>query len=254
MNPGRLLLLLTALLATSSCKRSDARGLQVYAAASLTDVFRALKRGFVQRHPQIPVSLVFAGSQVLRLQLLQGANADVFASANGHHMKALQRARLIRDVTTFAHNRLALIVPQDNPAKLRSLRDLPRARRLVVGTPNVPIGAYTQQLLARAAARWGADFRAKTLSRVVSQEHHVRMVRAKVMLGEADAAIVYETDARGATGIKRIPIPAALNVRAAYPIGIIAATRRRNQATKWLRYLRSPQGRGILQHHGFALP
>ena len=91
------------------------------------------------------------------------------------------------------------------------------------------------------------------LARVVSEESNVRLVRAKVELGEADAAIVYRTDAVSSKRVRVIAIPAEVNVRAAYPMGVVANTRRPEQARQWISFVLSPQGKAILARHGFLV-
>ena len=176
--------------------------LTVFAASSLREAFTELAREFEQAHPGVQVALDFAGSQELRVQLENGAAADVFASADDRQMEKLHRRGIV-----FAHNEPVLIAPRDNPAGLRSFEDLAKAKRVVLGAPEVPIGAYSEKILEAAGIA----------PRVVSRELNVRQVLAKVALGEADAAIVYRTDAL-ARDVTVIPIPQRWNVRADYVI------------------------------------
>ncbi len=231
----------------------EALRLNVYAASSLTDAFTAIEPAFEAAHDGIDVALSFAGSQVLRLQIEQGAPADLFASANPDHARALHDARLLRGVRPFAANELALIVPLDNPAGIDSFGDLTAAERLVIGTESVPIGRYTRAALSRTTAALGAEFEATVLSHVVSLEYNVRLVRAKVELGEADAGIVYRTDAVASTRVRSIPIPADLNERAEYVIGIVTDGDT-DPAERWIAFLLSPKGQAILGEHGFLAP
>jgi molybdate transport system substrate-binding protein len=200
----------------------------------------------------VDVKLVFAGSQVLRLQLEQGASADLFASANEQHMAALTAAGVINGSTTFAFNELVLIVPADNPAGIESFADLPRASRLVIGADNVPVGIYARRLLDRARARYGAKFARRVRSRVVSKESNVRLVRAKVELGEADAAIVYRTDAASTDRVRVVAIPPELNVRATYPLGQVATSTAAELAKQFTNYVTSAKGRELLENRGFV--
>lgn len=240
--------------ALAACGRSgDARPtLQVYAAASLTEAFQEMEPAFELAHPDVDVLLTFAGSQVLRLQIEQGADADVFASANANHMRALVEEGMVEDSRLFARNELVVVVPPDNPAEIQSFADLPRARRLVIGTDNVPVGSYAREALRRAAAEFGPEFETDVLSHVVSEESNVRLARAKVELGEADAAIVYRTDAAESDGVRVVPIPPDLNVTAEYPIAVVAESERRDAADAWLAFVLSDEGRDILVRHGFT--
>lgn len=228
------------------------RTLHVYAASSLAESFAAMEHAFEAAHPGTDVVLAFAGSQVLRLQIEQGAPADVFASADPAHMRALVDHGRVRDERIFAHNQLVLIVPSENPARIESFHDLPRASRLVIGTENVPVGSYTRQALRRAEAAGEGGFAASVLARVASEESNVRLVRAKVELGEADAAIVYRSDTVAAGGVRTIEIPCALNVSADYSIGIVEGGVNPGLAEAWLAFVLSGEGRQFLARHGFA--
>ena len=252
--------LLVALLAACERGQPDRRTLRVYAASSLTDAFAAIAPAFEAAHRGIDVVTAFAGSQVLRLQIEQGAPADLFASADPGHTRALIDAGLLRGARRFAANELAVIVPPDNPAGIETFAGLAAAERLVIGSETVPVGRYTRTALRRSGPALGADFAAAVLSRVVSLETNVRLVRAKVEMGEADAGIVYRTDAAASTRVRAIPIPAALNVRAEYVIGIVTgggespAPDGAGPAERLIAFLRSPPGRAILDRHGFITP
>jgi len=222
--------------------------LTVFAASSLTDAFGALSAELEVKDPSVRVVTTFAGSQVLRLQIEGGAPADVFASANREHMSALEAADLIRDRRALATNRLALIVPIDNPAKIERFEDIVNAQRLVVGTDHVPIGMYTAQLLDRLEPELARQVRAS----IVSKESTVRLVRAKVELGEADAAIVYAADAAASSRLRAIAIPDAPT--ASFSVGVLSRSERPELAQRWLDFVASETGRGILSRHGFAAP
>jgi molybdate transport system substrate-binding protein len=200
----------------------------------------------------VDVAITFAGSQVLRLQIEQGAPADVFASANVEHMAALVDSGLVDESRVFAHNDLVIIVPPDNPAGIEELGDLTHAQRLVLGTANVPVGQYARDILRRAGPIYEEGFEAIVMSRVVSEEINVRLARAKVELGEADASIVYRTDA-GSSDVRVVEIPRELNVIADYPIGVVSGTRARDAAGAWVALVGSPEGRAVLERHGFLV-
>lgn len=227
--------------------------LHVYAASSLTEAFGELEGVFEAAHPDVDVAVTFAGSQVLRLQIEQGAAADVYAAANLDHMQALVDSGLVTESQVFAHNDLVVIVPVDNPARLEVFADLPHAERIVLGTANVPVGQYAREILRRAGPSHEEGFEAIVMSRVVSQETNVRLARTKVELGEADAAIVYRTDAGASDRLRVIEIPRELNVIADYPVGVLAASTMRNAADAWVALLMSPEGKAVLERHGFIV-
>jgi molybdate transport system substrate-binding protein len=229
------------------------RELVVFAASSLREAFADLGRLFERAHPGAEVAFALAGSQELRTQIEHGAPADVFASADWKHMQALTSQKLVIAPRTFARNEPVLVVPRGNPAGLRTLRDLPRATRIVVGTPEVPIGAYALRILDAASTRYGAGFGQAVAAHVVSREVNVRQVLSKVSLGEADAAIVYRTDAATARdSVETIAIPKELNVVAEYPVAAVEHAREPELARAFVELLLSPAGQGVLAHFGFA--
>ncbi len=244
------------LLLVSACQPDQATAphdeLTIFAASSLTDAFQELADAFAKKTGDKRPTLAFAGSQVLRLQLAEGAKADVFASANDTHVRSLVDAGHVFEPTVFAENELVVIVPRSNPASLERFIDLPKARRIVVGAPEVPIGTYTRELFERAGSTLGPRFASDVRDNVVSQEPNVRLVRAKVELGEADAAIVYRTDV--SPGVRTIAIPPELQVRARYHAGFVGAPPHSPEAVRWIAFLKSPEGRLILARHGFLTP
>src|SRR3989442_8885641 len=151
----------------------------------------------------------------------QGARADVLAWGDERQVRALVDADLAVAPRTFARNEPVIVVPAGNPAAIHALLDLPRAQRIVVGAPDVPIGAYTLRILEAASSRYGPGFRAEVEARIASRELNVRQVLAKVRLGEADAAIVYRNHALAAVvAVETISIPADLNVLSEYPLSV----------------------------------
>ncbi|HQN91341.1 MAG TPA: molybdate ABC transporter substrate-binding protein, partial [Methanoculleus sp.] len=128
--------------------------LTVFTAASLTGAFTDIARAYEAENPGIKVDLVFDGSQTLRTQIEQGANADIFVSASTKHMQALQNSGFMDNdtVSDFVGNSMALIVPIDNPANITGLADLAKPGvKIVIGTKDVPFGDYTRQVLDKLA-------------------------------------------------------------------------------------------------------
>jgi molybdate transport system substrate-binding protein len=230
----------------------------VFAAASLRDVFTALSSAFKTANSNTAVTLNFAGTQELRTQLEQGAQADVFASADQKHMTELLNAGRVTAPVVFARNEPVIVVARESAAKVQSIADLPKLKKLVIGVPEVPIGRYTLQILERASAKLGKKFAGQTLAKVVSRELNVRQVLAKVSLGEADAGIVYRTDAQslkaGKDSVTVVEIPPDINVIAEYPIAVVAGAPHPNLASAWFKLVQSELGRRALQDAGFMLP
>jgi molybdate transport system substrate-binding protein len=235
----------------ATTRAEEPREVTVFAAASLREAFEDLGRTFEAKHPGVKVRLNLAGSQELRTQIENGARADVFASADQKHMDALVKAKLVTAPRVFARNTPVVIVPGDNPARIASFQDLTKARRIVIGVPEVPIGAYTLQILDRA----GAEFKDKVLASVASRELNVRQVMAKVALGEADAGIVYRTDAMaGKNKVAIIDIPARVNVVAEYPVAVLTKPPEAAAARAFVDLILSADGQKRLAAAGFVAP
>jgi len=230
----------------------EAREVVVFAAASLKEVFDKLAKDFEAKHPGTHVAVQLAGSQELRTQIENGAKADVFASADMRHMNALLDAKLVGKPEIFARNEPVVIVPTANAAGLTRFEDLPKAKKLVVGTPEVPIGGYTIKILENATQQLGEEFRKRVDANIVSRELNVRQILAKVGLGEGDAGFVYRTDAMTAKDrVKVIEIPAALNVVAEYPIAIVSSAPNPELAKEWMSLVSSRRGQDVLRDAGF---
>jgi molybdate transport system substrate-binding protein len=234
----------------ASTRAEDSHEITVFAAASLRESFEDLAKTF-EAKTHVKVHLNLAGSQELRTQIENGARADVFASADQKHMAALVKANMVAAPRVFARNTPVVIVPKGNPSKVGSFDQLPGAKKIVIGVPEVPIGNYTLQILDKA----GADFKQKVLANVVSREPNVRQVMAKVSLGEADAAIVYRTDAMaGKDKVEIIEIPAKLNVVAEYPVAVLAKAPEAAAARAFVDLLLSAEGQKRLGAAGFVAP
>ncbi len=231
--------------------------LTVFAASSLTDAFKEEKQAFEAAHPGVTVEFNFAGSPTLVTQLGQGARADVLATADQKNMDAaLQSGLVLNAVTTFARNKLAVIVPKSNPGDIASPFDLAKSGlKLVLAQRGVPAGDYARQILQNmeAGPRGGAGFADKVLANLVSEEANVKAVVTKVQLGEADAGIVYVTDVTPdvAGDVMLIEIPDSLNVIAAYPIAVTSNAADPEIAQAFIKFILSAQGQHILEGHGF---
>ena len=235
----------------------EPRTLTVFAAASLTDAFTEIGKSFESANPNVTVTFNFAGSQALRTQIEQGAAADLFASANATEMNTLVTESLVtKDVPQiFLTNKLIVILPANNPAKVQSLQDLSRSGlKLILGDTTVPIGKYARQILDNISKdpSYGSDYGAKVLANVVSNETDVKQVVAKVQLGEADAGIVYISDSIAAPDLKTIEIPNNLNVIAKYPIAPLIKSANPDLATQFIAYVLSADGQATLKKWGFG--
>jgi molybdate transport system substrate-binding protein len=230
-----------------------AKELVVFEASSLKDVFAKLAPRFEKDNAGVKVIANAAGSQELRTQIEHGAAADVMASADRKHMDALLSQGLVVAPSIFTCNEPVVVVRTALATSIKTLADLPRAERIVIGVPDVPIGAYTLQILKKAAAKYGADFPRRVEAKVASRELNVRQVLAKVVLGEADAGVVYRSDAITARGkVEIVAIPADLNVIAEYPIAALKAAPHPDLARRWIDLVTSPEGTAALRDAGFS--
>ncbi|HOB17706.1 MAG TPA: molybdate ABC transporter substrate-binding protein [Candidatus Methanoculleus thermohydrogenotrophicum] len=232
--------------------------LTVFTAASLTGAFTDIGKAYEAENENVKVDFVFDGSQTLRTQIEQGANPDIFVSASIKHMKALQDAGFMDNdtVTPFLGNSLALVVPIDNPAGITDLADLAKPGvKIVIGTKDVPFGDYTRQMLDKMAAdpKYGEAYKNAFMANVISEETAVSNVMPKLILGEADAAIVYKSDVskEDRDELIRIDIPPEYNVMATYPLGILAASPHKAEAESFIAFVRGPVGSAILTDYGF---
>jgi molybdate transport system substrate-binding protein len=164
----------------------------------------------------------------------------------------LQDQSLVGTPIIFAQNEPVLIVPASNPARLATFADFPKADRIVIGAPEVPIGAYTATILGAAEKVYGPEFGANVAKHIRSRELNVKQVLAKVTLGEADAGIVYKTDALTAKErITAIAIPDTVNVVASYPIAVLSGAPHADLAKAWIALVLSKEGQAILAAAGF---
>ncbi len=248
--------LAVAAIALGACGGGDDgnRGtVTVFAAASLTDAFRELADAFETAHPGVTARLSFAGSAILRTQALEGAPADVFASASPDEVEALTEAALVVEQRGLTRNRLALIVAEG--ANIDDLADLARlGLKLALADESVPAGRYAREALALADADgvFGTGFAERALANLRSNETSVRAALAKVELGEADAAIVYASDPGAAENVRAITIPERFQVAAEYRIALLTEGA---AARAFFEFATSPEGMAILARYGFdALP
>jgi molybdate transport system substrate-binding protein len=230
-------LLAAGLLVSGAAAQGTTYHPTIYAAASLTDAFPKIAPG---------AKYSFAGSNTLAAQIRQGAPADVFASANMSLPQALYHDHFCSKPVVFTRNALVLIVPASNRAGIHSVYDLRRSGiKLVIAAKNVPVGAYTLQVL-------GNLHLTAVLGNVVSKETDVREVLAKVALGEGDAGFVYSTDARTVPGkVKTVRIPVRAKPNVQYGICVVSASGHKSEAHGFVRKVLSARGQRILRHYGF---
>jgi len=225
----------------------------------LTDAFNEMATAFQQANPNAKLAFNFGASTQLATQLGQGARADAFASPDQTQMDNAKKSDSIAGPDTiFARNRLIVITPKDNPKRIADVKDLGNdGVKFVTAQTNVPIGQYTAQMLDKASAdpAIGRELKSKVEGNTVSKEDNVRQVVSKVQLGEADAAVVYSTDATPQVRdqLQIIQVPDAYQVLAAYPIAV-AKGGNSSGGEAFVSYVLGPQGQAVLAKWGFLPP
>ena len=225
--------------------------LTVLAASSLTEAFGEIGDAFEAANPGTTVTFDFGPSDGLAGQINEGAPVDVFASASPTWMDSVQDdGPGVTGRADFARNRLAIIVPADNPAGIEDLNDLTEDHvQLVLAAEGVPAGDYAREIFENAGISKAA------LANVVSNEEDVKAVITKVMSGEADAGIGYVTDVTPdvADQVTLIPIPDDVNVIAIYPIAVVNGTQEADLAQGFVDYVLG-DGQQTLAEYGFLPP
>ena len=244
--------------ATATATTAQPVTLTVFTAASLTGAFTDIADAYNAQSGGVTVENVFDGSQALRTQIEQGAEPDVFVSANTKHMNALVDEGYMDNDTVqlFLENSMAVIVPADNPAGIKTLADLASPGvKIVIGTKDVPFGSYTRQVLEKmnASESYGKEYVDAVYGNVVSEETAVSTVVPKLTLGEADAAFVYKSDIlqEYKDQLITIEIPAEFNVVAKYPLGILDSSKNKDAAQNFIEFVRGTKGSAILEDYGF---
>lgn len=239
-------LAVTTTLALAACSSGPEaeQTLRVGAASSLQGPFEEIAEDYEAKHRNVSVELQFAGSSGLAAQISNGADVDVFASADEETMERVS-ADVAGEPTVFATNTLTIVTEPGNPEDISGLGDLDDATLDVVAcAPQVPCGRAAQDL---------AEDRGVTLT-PVSEETRVIDVLAKVTSGEADAGLVYVTDAAGAgQDVATVPIRNADEEPNRYPIAVLTGAPS-DAAQAFVDVVTGPQGRLVLDDHGFGLP
>jgi len=230
--------------ASSPTATAPSGTISAFAAASLTDSFKALGTAFQAAHPGVTVQFNFAGTPTLVTQIEQGAQADVLASADTTNMDKLKADGFtVGTPQVFAHNKLEIVVAPGNPKGITGLADLAKSGVIYISeAATVPAGKYSLQALAKA----GVSVTPKSL------ETDVKSVVSKIELGEADAGIVYSTDVKAAgSKAQGVPIPDAYNVVATYPLVAVKGTKNSTAANAFIAFVLSSNGQSTLESFGF---
>jgi len=232
--------------------------LTIAGAASLTGALRDIELAYEASVPGADLVIATDSSAALRTQIEEGAQVDVFLSADTTNPDRLVEDGLtLGDQVTYAGNSLALLVPADNPAGIQSPADLANEGvQIIAAGDEVPITAYTRQLVANLAALPGypADFAERYAANVVSQEDNVKGIVVKIEEGVGDAGFVYRTDALASDHAASFELPQEANVLAVYAGVVVATTEHPHEARAFLDWLVGPDGQAILTAFGFVIP
>lgn len=229
--------------ATSATAARLTGDITVLAAASLTESFSEVGKAFETANPGVRVKFSFDSSSTLARQANSGAPADLFASADDVNMKKVTDASNASGPKTFARNRLAVVVQKGNPKGISRLSEFGRSDVIyVLCALPVPCGNYGEQALGRVGVTRAP----------ASYEANVKGVVTKVTTGQADAGIVYVTDAKAAArSADGIDIPDDQNVAVSYPVVVLKRAPHADVAWAFMNYLLSPQGQATLAKYGF---
>jgi molybdate transport system substrate-binding protein len=238
-----VVLIALGLSACSSGGSSSTPTLTVSAASSLTGAFTEMGKAFESTHPDASIAFNFGGSSELAEQIAQGANVDVFASADMAIMQEVVDAQLAADPVNFATNIMQIATPAGNPANVGSISDLAKSSiKVAICAAQVPCGVDAVALFANASI---------TVT-PVTREPDVKSVLAKVIADEVDAGVVYVTDVLVSgdkvTGVK---IPTDVNVTSTYPIAALAESTN-PFAAQFAAFVAGPEGQAILAKYGFG--
>jgi molybdate transport system substrate-binding protein len=252
-----LLILALSLASTTLVQAEDTHELTVFCGAGLMGAFTEIG-DLYQNLTGIDVKFNFDGIPSLRAQIEQGAYADVVVSADLKHMNAMRAEGLLDNntVTIFTHNKMAIIVPNDNPANISDLADMARPGVMIVmGTKELPAGEYALQVLDKLAAdpNFGPEYKEKVLGNVVSEETTVNRVVSKVALGEADAGFAFISDVspQMVGKVTRIPVPDKYNVVGDFPIGVLKQSGHPEEAQRFIDVVMSEDGQSFIAKYGF---
>lgn len=232
----------------------QATELSVFAASSLVEVLTEITQDYRASHPGVGVMLHFAGSQSLATQIEQGAQADLFIAADVTVMERLKQNRLVTEPRLLLRNQLVLAVQPEVAPYIASIRDIGRPNLLlVIGNRQVPIGRYTHQMFTSIAAdpAYSPDLLHKIEQNIVSKENSVKAIVAKLLLGEVDAGIVYQSDLTvgNASQLTAIPLPHQHNPQALYPMARTVDSQM--QTNDFISFLLSTRAQKIFKQQGF---
>jgi molybdate transport system substrate-binding protein len=234
----------------------EPKELTIFCGAGLTGAFNEIGQLYTNESG-IDANFNFDGVPSLRAQIENGAYADVLVSSHVKHMDALKAEGLINnDTIIFARNKVALIVPNENPANISNLTDLTRPGIMIlIGTSELPIGDYARQVLNKLSndSEYGPEYKEMVMANVVSEETTVNRIVSKITLGEADAGFAFVSDVSPSLvgKVTKIIIPDKYNVVCDFPVGVLSESKYPQEAQAFIDVIMSSEGQAILNKYGF---
>lgn len=233
---------------------ADQTQITVFAAASLKGVMSEMGEQFEAENKNIKVNFNFAGSQTLKTQILEGADVDMFISANNKQFTPVVEAGMITEKKILLKNKLAIAVPKANKKQITDLAGMAgEGVVLVIGNKDVPFGQYTRDIINKYQNDSHAGYVDAFMANVKSEVDAVDKIKPLLILDEADASLVYKSDISKSDkeDITLIEIPDEYNVIADYPYGIIDATKNKAAVEAWEAYMTGSAGTALLTDYGF---
>jgi len=232
--------------------------LVIFAAASLSEAMHELAERFESQHPGVTVVIDAKSTSDHRKDLESGAKADLFAFVSKLEMEKSEQSGVIETgrARIYMHNKLSLVVPKDNPARISGLNDLNRpGLRIAMASEEFPIGRYTLECLdkLKATSEFGGAWHGGMLRNIVSRDGNARGVLSKVQKREVDVGFVYASDllGRDPDAVAGFPIPDAYNVRADYLVAPVKGSKQSGLAEDFMDLMQSKEGRAVFEKRGF---
>lgn len=245
-----LLILLTVIPASACGKKEESRQILIGAAASLKSVLTEIQNAYVRENPKIKLSFTFASSGTLEQQVREGSSMDLFIPAAAKQMNSLEADGLIIKTTRIdlLKNEIVLILPKESKLEMSSFNDILKAQVIALGEPeSVPAGQYAKEVFEKLGI-WDAVNKQSTFGTNVTE------VLSWVSSGNADAGVVYETDAKTDEGVKIIGVaPAGSHSDIVYPAAVVKGSDAEKQAKVFLDFLRAEEAGKVFEKYGFTV-
>lgn len=227
----------------------------IFAASSLTDAVNSISQSYENENDHIDIRINYAGSKTLRSQLENGAQADIFLSANKKHYDALLDQGILSEGREILQNEMVLVLSKEGAEKIKTLEDLTKDHQLILAEKGVPAGDYGREVICRLGELYGPDYEGAVLGNLASSENNVRQVLMKIVLGEGDAAFVYKTDV--SQDIKDqvvvLDIPKDYNVTASYWMGIVNNDMISESVRDCCAYIMADDSCDVFEKYGFCI-